>query len=91
MAGYVYLKWIQDKAQAFYWYSLAAQQNNALAQLYLGEAYRTGSGVAQDYAAAAQWYRQAAEQGNANAQNNLALMYVNGWGVEKDNETGVLQ
>ena len=84
MAGYVYLKWKQDKAQAFYWYSLAAQQNNALAQLYLGEAYRTGSGVAQDYAAAAQWYRQAAEQGNANAQNSLALMYVNGMGVEKD-------
>lgn len=89
MAGYVYLKWKQDKEQAFYWYSLAAQQNNALAQLYLGEAYRTGSGVTQDYAAAAQWYQRAAEQGNANAQNNLALMYVNGWGVEKNNETAL--
>ena len=89
MAGYVYLKWKQDKAQAFYWYSLAAQQNNALAQLYLGEAYRTGSGVAQDYAAAVQWYQRAAEQGDANAQNNLALMYVNGMGVEKNNEAAL--
>jgi len=89
MAGYMYLKWKQDKAQAFYWYSLAAQQNNALAQLYLGEAYRTGSGVAQDYAAAVQWYQRAAEQGDANAQNNLALMYVNGCGVEKNNEAAL--
>ncbi len=85
----MYLKWKQDKAQAFYWYSLAAQQNNALAQLYLGEAYRTGSGVAQDYATAVQWYQRAAEQGDANAQNNLALMYVNGMGVEKNNEAAL--
>ena len=44
------------------------------AQLSLGVAYATGSGVAQDISLAAAWWRKAAAQGSEDARKNLELM-----------------
>ena len=67
------------------WYTLAAEQGNAFAQLNLGVMYVGGLGVLQDYATAAKWYTNSAEQGIAKAQSNLGGIYANGDGVDQDN------
>jgi len=63
---------------------MAAEQGNAVAQLFLGSMYATGEGVPQNYAEAVKWYRLAAEQGEAWAQYNLGVMYDKGQGVPQD-------
>jgi TPR repeat protein len=66
------------------WYTLAAEQGNAIAQFNLGVMYANGQGVPKDYTIAVRWYRFAAEQGNASAQSNLGTMYGMGTGVIQD-------
>lgn len=66
---------IEDWVQSTAWYSKAAVQGNADAQLKLGEAYETGAGVRQDYAQSVFWYHEAAIQGNTRAQYELGLAY----------------
>ena len=61
-----------------------AATGDALAQVNLGNMYRTGEGVPQDYAEAMRWYRLAADQGHAAAQTNLGVMYGTGEGVPQD-------
>ena len=75
----------QDYAEAFKWYSLAADQGLASAQNNLGLMYYLGDGIAKDYNEAYKWYILAAEQGFASAQFNLGLMYNNGDGIPKNN------
>lgn len=48
-------------------HQLAAAQGNAEAQLYLGNMYRQGKGVAQDYARAHMWFNLSAASGYAEA------------------------
>ena len=62
----------------------AAEQGKATAQFALGNAYRSGEGVAEDSVEAVKWYRKAAEQGDARAQFNLGVDYRKGEGVAKD-------
>ncbi len=59
------------------------------AQLYVGEIYEKGLGVAPDYDLAAVWYKKAAEQGLAPAQVNLGNLYEKGLGVPKDPDTAL--
>ena len=66
------------------WCTLAAEQDNAVAQYVLGNMYSKGRGVPKDYKTAAKWYRLAAEQGHATAQSNLGVMYGMGTGVIQD-------
>lgn len=61
-----------------------ANGGDAKAQVYVGEIYEQGLGVAPDYQLAVQWFRKAAEQGNSRAQINLGSLYERGLGVEKD-------
>jgi hypothetical protein len=61
-----------------------AQEGDAEAQVYLGEIYEKGLGVAPDYAVAAAWYRRAALQGNSRGAINLGYLYEKGLGVPKD-------
>ena len=69
---------------------LLAEQDDARAQIELGERYEEGrGGVIRDYEAAVALYRRAAEQGNALGQGNLGAMYANGWGVPQDDEIAV--
>ena len=66
-----------------------AEQGDALAQVYVGEIFEKGMGVAPDYATAAQWYRKAADQGNARAQISLGFLYERGFGVNRDPTTAL--
>ena len=74
----------QDYAEAFKWFSLAAEQGNAQAQYALGSMYYEGRGVPQVYSEAFKWFSVAAEQGDAAAQNSLASMYIDGKAVPQD-------
>ena len=53
------------------WFSKAAEQGLALAQLNLGSCYFDGTGVAKDEERAVEWYSKAAEQ--ENLDNNFKL------------------
>nr|WP_217346242.1 tetratricopeptide repeat protein [Noviherbaspirillum sp. L7-7A]MBV0880638.1 SEL1-like repeat protein [Noviherbaspirillum sp. L7-7A] len=72
-----------DKAQAFAWYSAAANQGLAEAQLRLGNCYWNGTGVSVDKAQAFAWYRAAANQGLAEAQSGVGYCYQKGIGVKE--------
>ena len=74
----------QSDAEACRLFRLAADQDNALAQLNLGTMYGEGRGVEQDHREAYRWYRRAADQGDADTQRRLGSMYESGKGVEKN-------
>jgi TonB family protein len=62
----------------------AAQQNDRIAQMALGECYEKGRGVDQDYTRAAKLYQGAATANIRSALISLARLYDNGQGVPKD-------
>lgn len=67
---------IVDRDKAFYWFNLAAEQNNSDAQFYLGVLYHNGDNeTPPDYAKAINWYEKAANQGQLQAQVNCANIY----------------
>jgi hypothetical protein len=74
----------QDYKQAIRWFTKAAEQGHAAAQLNLGAMYHEGKGVEQDYKQAIRWFTKAAEQEDAYAQFNLGQMYDEGKAVEQD-------
>lgn len=61
-----------------------ADQDNGVAQYYLGLMYDQGKGVSLDYAEAARWFRKAADLNIAKAQYYLGTMYAQGRGVPQD-------
>ncbi len=61
-----------------------ASEGDAEAQVYVGEIYEKGMGIAPDFSMAAMWYRKAADQGNSTAQTNLGYLYEKGLGVDQD-------
>ena len=61
-----------------------AERGDAAAQVQLGDAYDTGTGVKRDVAEAINWYRKAAQQGNAEGQYSLGGKYDSGDGVTQD-------
>ena len=70
-------------------YRKSAEQGDATAQLNLGDAYSSGTGVTEDHVEAVKWWRKSAEQGNAEAQLSLGYAYFNGNGVTKDSVEAV--
>ena len=56
----------QDYKTALKWYTLAAEQGNADAQLVLGYMYGLGQGVKKDYVYAHMWGHIAASNGHEN-------------------------
>jgi hypothetical protein len=62
----------------------SATKGDAQAQVYVGEIYEKGLGIAPDYAQAAIWYQKAADQGYARGLSNLAYLVEQGLGVPKD-------
>jgi hypothetical protein len=60
-----------DPEAAVFWWTLAADQGDAITQLRLGEASEAGNGVEADLPQAVAWYRQSAERGNADARTAL--------------------
>jgi len=58
----------QDHKAAMYWYTKAATQGNAIAQLALGIMYYEGRGAPKDYVMAHMLWNMSAVQGNKNAE-----------------------
>ncbi|MDY0331800.1 MAG: trypsin-like peptidase domain-containing protein [Thiomonas sp.] len=75
---------ITSNNNAIEWLTLAAKQNEVIAQFVLGTSYFEGEGVSQNYAEAAKWWKEAARNGYRDAQYNLGTMYKKGQGVKKD-------
>jgi len=69
---------IPDYADADRWLRLAATQDNADAQFWLGTGYERGWFGTTDYREALKWLRKAAAQGLPNAQFCLGQMYEEG-------------
>lgn len=65
-----------DYQQALEWYSKAATQDFAPAQVNLGALYAEGQGVQQDFQEAMKWYQKAADQDYAPAQFNMGIMCI---------------
>lgn len=76
----------QDYAQAFYWFTKAAAQDNSEALLQLSGCYYYGLGTTQDFAQAALYLQRAAELTNYVAMKSLGHMLMRGLGVPKDTE-----
>jgi hypothetical protein len=79
----------QDKAEAVRWFTLAANQDDRVAQEQLGWAYGTGEGVAMDAAEARRWFLKAANAGNSTAQFMSGDMLLMGVGGSADVAEGV--
>ena len=69
---------IRDYGDADRWLRLAATQDNADAQFWLGTGYERGWFGTTDYREALKWLRKAAAQGLPNAQFCLGQMYEEG-------------
>jgi hypothetical protein len=74
----------QDYAEAFKWFSKAAEQGNSHAQYLLVKMYREGLGVPKDNAEAIRWLRKAAAQGLVRAQLELGQVYHQGEMTPRD-------
>jgi hypothetical protein len=73
------------KAQSFESMLKNARQGNAVAQLYVGMHYESGSGVAKDETKALYWFDKAAKQNVAQAKYKIGEFYHQGKaGVKKD-------
>ena len=74
----------ENDKTAVKWYTLTAEQVNALAQFNLGLMYEHGQGVPTDCKTSTKRYRLAAVQREACAQINLGVMYRSGRGVTQN-------
>ena len=71
-------------AVAYWEWTVAAEQGDAVAQLFLGQMFFEGLGVLQDYKVAKMWFEKSASNNISMAQNNLGSIYENGKGVAQD-------
>jgi TPR repeat protein len=74
----------KELAQAFDWFTRAAELGHSEGQLQAGWHLANGMGVRQDLPRAVEWYGKAIAQGNATAMANLGAMYELGQGVPED-------
>lgn len=72
--------------KAFLWAKYGAEQNDAVAQAFLGNCYRNGIGTEENPEAAFENYSKAAAAGNIAAMAILANCYRKGFGTTKDAE-----
>jgi TPR repeat protein len=79
----------QDDKKAFYYFTKAANQGDALAQNELAYMYAVGKGTQRNEVKALKRYQQAAEQGLVSAQFNLGLMYLHGMGTVANKAIGM--
>jgi TPR repeat protein len=61
-----------------------AEKGDPDAQVFVGNCYANGQGVAADIGRAMSWYRKAAMQGHAQAQCDIGVRYLYGLDVAKD-------
>ncbi|TBU86943.1 tetratricopeptide repeat protein [Phytopseudomonas dryadis] len=75
---------LEQYGKAVQWWTRAAKQGHAPAQVNLGLMYHAGTGTSRDLVEARRWYQAAAEQGDADGQHNLALLYRRGEGGKRN-------
>jgi TPR repeat protein len=80
---------LQDYEKAFIQFSQLAEQNNTLAQEYLGDMYYMGEGVKINQKEAAYWYEKSARQGSNWSKFHLGEMYYYGRSVKKNTKKGI--
>ena len=93
-AQYAYAHWLyfphkevkRDRAAAFSYFKMAAEQNHLKALVFLGHCYRRGHGTPKNYQKAYECYRKAADQGNAVAQYQVGEAYFFRRGVSWDSQ-----
>ena len=73
IVGMRYLE-LQNYDQALHWFEKSAVQGNLEAQMYLGDAYARGRGVAIDFVKAHMWLSLAAAQGGYEAKNRFQYL-----------------
>lgn len=76
----------QNPEMAFKWYSLSANQDNALGQWGLGRCYENGLGVEVDLAESFQWFQRSSRQGDLDAMLSLGRFYQYGYGVRPNEQ-----
>ena len=78
----------ENLSEAVKWYTMAAEEGDAVAQVNLALCYEKARGVEKNLVEALKWHRKAAEKGNLNAYINVGLYYEKGeGGVAKDMPT----
>lgn len=86
--GYLYLYGQKDLEpdyeKAFYYYNLAAKQDDIIGLNNLATLYYNGVGVKRSPSKAAALFAKSAKLGNADAATNLGFMYLSGLGITKD-------
>ncbi|MCU6435198.1 sel1 repeat family protein [Undibacterium sp. Jales W-56] len=73
-----------NSLQAWKWYELSANKDNAKASFMLARMAKYGEGIAKDIVLSVQWLKKASEQGNAQAMFLLSNAYASGEGVNVD-------
>lgn len=73
-----------DPAQAFHWYSRAAERGDPFAMAQLGLLYRDGKGAPRDVAKGLDWLTRSAQAGAPIAMYHLYHTYSDGEGVPAD-------
>lgn len=71
-------------ADAFTWFLVSANNQNAVSQYMLATMYEAGKGVTVDIGNALKFYGESASQGYAPAQNDLGVIFQNGQGVPRN-------
>ena len=74
----------RDPGKSFSWYLRGAQLGHPMSQSKVGDAYRTGEGVARDNRVAFQWYSRAAAEGWPDALYRVGTFHASGVVVAKD-------
>ncbi len=91
--GYMYLYGEDgveiDHKKAFYFYEMAAKQNNAIALNNLGSLYFNGIGTEVNYQKAAELFFQAAQNGSDDAAVNLAFIYLSSDNSDEQHEAAI--
>ncbi|MCR4834931.1 MAG: protein kinase [Bacteroidaceae bacterium] len=80
----------EHRADAIYYYRLAAEQGLASAQTVFGKCYLAGDGVQKDDKKAFEWFEKAAKQNDADGQFMLGWCYQQGWGTVINNSLAYL-
>ena len=75
---------INDVNVDFQQINISLDQEEVVAQFFLGHMYENGRGVPKNDASAFEWYQKAANQGEVVSQFRLGFMYDNGRGAPKN-------
>lgn len=74
LLGRIYLKKLENKEKAFFWYTRAAQNGHINAMIDVAAFYLFGYEVARDMGEAIKWYKKAAQLNSPVAYHNLGFI-----------------